>query len=300
MTRWFAGALVALACASPAAPRPTEAALVAGAVADVAGDAIASDTVARAASAQGLSPREARDLAVRDALFARAARDELDPRLVAGIESATLARALLDELEQRARAAGPPTDAEVATLTERHFVELDRPAAVRTVHAVALVEGSTEAAARDLAARVARAVQDATSADDFTAKARAVEADPKKLHVESLPAVAADGRTLPDREHPEVGSFDADFARSANALQNPGDTSAPARSAYGFHVIRLVERVPELRVPLEERRKHLADEALSERARSELDAIVRRTSEAHPAVISRAVDELTAFATEPR
>ncbi|HET9049988.1 MAG TPA: peptidylprolyl isomerase [Chiayiivirga sp.] len=87
---------------------------------------------------------------------------------------------------------------------------------------------------------------------DEAAKAKADEAHAalvkgedfdEVLHTYSEdPEVAQNGWVRGVRDD---GSFDAEFTKAAMALQKPGDISAPVKSAFGYHVIRLQSITPE-------------------------------------------------------
>ena len=290
---------LALAC-SPRADAPValrHGHLPVGVVAQVGPDEIALDTVQRVAQAEHVSAREARDRAVAEALFAAAARAAFDGRgLVSVVERAASARALLEGLKGDALGRGPASDAEVAELTALRWRELDRPEGVRTTHAVALsAKPADDAKARAVAERIHSAVMGVTDPEEFIRLAKAVPDEGIEVHAERLPAVTADGRIFdPDKPTAESDqSFDPDFAKAAIALK-PGQISELAKSRFGYHVILCETRVPEKRVPLEERRRILQDEVVKGRAERAKQDLLTRLSTAQPAAISRAVDDLTA------
>ena len=112
--------------------------------------------------------------------------------------------------------------------------------------------------------------------------------------VEALPPVTADGRIA----QPAGGLFDAAFAHGASELARRGELSEPVSSAFGVHVILLLERIPGHLVPEEERRALVHDEVIAARAQT----AERKLLEAlRPAVsIDRSADGLLAkIAVEP-
>jgi peptidyl-prolyl cis-trans isomerase C len=302
-----ARALVVVACLSCSGePRPvaTRAALPPGVVASVGGDLVRAETVARIASAQGIDRAAARDLAVRDAVFAAALRS--DPRHSASVavaERAALGRALFEILEKQAEELGPVSDAELVELATERWTELDRPPSVRTAHAVVLVKKPEDAAAaRALAERLLPAVRGATSTAEFLSRAHTVLATPPlEIVAEELSPVTEDGRMWDPRAKPgtKFGTVDKDFARAASALANPGDQSPIVKSAFGYHVILLEERIPEQRTTLDERRALLGGEVVARRARKLLEKTLERLRESTPLEVERTADGLTALALEP-
>jgi hypothetical protein len=252
---------------------------------------------------QGITPALARDRAIDDALFAAEARARLgDDPWLRRAEAAVLATALVTELAEQSRAAGPITDAEIAWATERRWREFDRPAAARTAHVVVRVkEPSQEQAARALAERIAVSVRGVSGADEFLAKARAVPTGPFDVRAEPLPAIAADGREVDPTQSPEQepAHFDLGYAEAANALARVGEQSPVVRTSFGFHVILLIEWLPELRRSLAERRQLLAADVLAERARRVLDDTMVRLRAGESVQVLPTAPELTA-AVKPR
>ncbi len=269
--------LLALALPSCADSPPGQAAggsFGGGIAARIDGAPIPAELVARVAAEQRVTPREALGRLIGDAVAAGEAE-------VRGVSSrpgvsrslrAVLARVTLSRIKEAGRAKGPPSDQEIAALTEELWLEVDRPAMVSTVHAVVLFPKSKDpelvARARELARTLRQAVGSASTPQEFEALARSVDAGKLELTVERLPDLAADGRSAAG------GTFDHAFVRGAFALEKPGDTSPVVESSFGFHVIRLVARRPEHRLPLEERRTQFADEAHARRSRGELDALL--------------------------
>jgi hypothetical protein len=261
------------ACADGHHPAPTSASLGGDAVALVGSVRIDGSLVARVAAARRVDARAALGRLIDDALAAEGARaGGLDRRpAVAWALRVALARVLSDRVREAARALGPPTDAEIADLTARHWYELDTPEQLRVIHAVVLrKEGATAAdddRARALATELGARVEGAPTAEEFERRARAVPAGGFTVKVERLPPITADGRIA----DPSGGEMDRDFTRGAFVLGSPGSTSSVVPSKFGWHVIRVLERVPARHVPLDERSARLADEAVTRRARDGFD-----------------------------
>ena len=288
------------ACSKPQHAQPSlqHAQLPAGVVARVGSDEISLVTAQRIAAAQGVTLSVARDRALSDALYAAGARATFSGRaLVPVLERAASARALLEGLKSDALAGGPASDAEVAELTALRWREFDRPASARTTHAVALVEKpADEPAARAVAQQIYEAVRGVTDPEQFLRLAQAVPHDGVQVRAERLLAVTADGRTF-DPEKPSAvvdseQSFDLDFAKAAIGL-GVGQISEPTTTRFGYHVILCEARLPEQRVPLEDRRVMLHDEVLKRRAERAKQELLARLSAAQPVAVGRAADDLT-------
>lgn len=251
------------------APAPAEQAALGGEVAARVGtDVIPVSLVAKVAAAQHVTPREALKRLVDDAIAANAARakglDRENPtvwRLTAARARVTADRILAD-----AKRAGPPTDDEINTLSARYWREVDRPPAVRVVHVLVrrpkAPDPAAEERARAFAGKLRDAVLDAKDADDFIVKAKALPYPGGEVTAEKLPpAFAENGKSVENDQQ-----FDPAFAKGAFAIGEAGMTSPVVESSFGWHVIRLLERIPEQRMPFEARRIAFADETIAMRA----------------------------------
>lgn len=263
-----------------------------GAVARVAGETIGAESIGWTAAMGGVSVQVAAERLVRDSLLAAEARATgiADQPAVRFATQAVLARSLLRDIARAAKEAGPPSDAEVVRMTERHWLDLARPEGFRVVHCVVRfdptkADDATKARAASVAGAVRHALAPLASeaaatrppppprpgerpADDpiverFRALADAVPKEGMTTTSELLPPVAADGRVLT----PEGGAFDPAFAAGVARLAARGDTSALISSSFGIHVAMLLERIPAATPGLEERRKLVEEEVLMERAR---------------------------------
>ena len=291
----------AFGCSGPvdgAAPVAQRVHLPAGLAARVGTDEIALSTVTAIARAQHLALPAARELAARDAVLAAGAREAFaGGAIIPVVERGAHARALLETFKAEAAARGPATDAEVTELSALRWQEFDRPQTVRVTHAVAIVtKPEQDAPARAIAERIFEAVRGVRDPEEFIRLAQAVPHVGVEVRAERLPAVTRDGRTYyPEGAPPEIANqrFDEDFAKAGHALA-VGQISEPAKSVFGYHVILCEARLPEKRVPFEERRALLADEVQKARAeRSKQDLLVGLSSTTS-ILITRSVEDLTA------
>jgi peptidyl-prolyl cis-trans isomerase C len=290
-----------LSCTSGSNQEPTRQSLPEGVAARVGGELVDTRTIARIASARRVAPTEARDLAIKDALFAAWARhDSANAPAVVVAERAALGRALLEALEAEAMNAGSATDAELAELVAERWTELDRPPSVRTTHAVIRVKKPEDAApGLALAERLARELRGITDAAAFIERASAFDAKPFELVTERLNPVTPDGRVWEPNGRPGSqlpSGFDLDYARAANAIERAGEQSPVVKTAFGYHVILLDERLPERRLSPEERRAALEHEIVSRRARKLVESTVARLRSATPIERERNEDSLTELA----
>lgn len=297
----LAAALALGGCGSgKEAPPPPSASgeLAPGTVARVGRHAVTVPLVAHVAQAQRVPLPEARDRAVRDALLASEA-EALHLDQSADVQMATraiLARRLLQDLAGES-AKAPISDEELRAATEQHWLELDRPEGFEVVHAVIRLDPKDDEAKRAAARTLAEAMRAALAPlherlaelprpapspdprspgpDDPLGEAfiKAAEAAPHvgfELRAEKLQPFAADGRVL----DPSGRGYDADFARGAATLKERGELTPVVSSPFGMHVIMLLERTPEQRVPEAERRAKLHDEILRVRARGAAEQVL--------------------------
>jgi peptidyl-prolyl cis-trans isomerase C len=143
--------------------------------------------------------------------------------------------------------------------------------------------------ARTLAGEIRKAVVAAADADAFEKSAKAVPHGPElEVRVEKLPPFTRDGAIIEGN-----GGMDEVFANAAFEVPSVDATSPVVETAnFGWHVIRLLERIPENRVPFETRRRMFAEEVFAIRGHELAQAHLKRLRDETGVEISSAAEQL--------
>jgi peptidyl-prolyl cis-trans isomerase C len=288
-------AVLAVSCSRErsVAPPDQQAALGGEVAARVGTDVVPLSLVIKVATAQHIAPREALKRLVDDAVVANAARAKGLDRELPGSWSmiAVRGRVAADRIFSDAKKLGPPTDAEIDAMTKRYWREVDRPPSIRVVHAVvrrsAKPDPALDARAKAFAEELRTAVVDAKDGDDFMAKAKAVPHPGLDVIVQPLAAFAQTGDVVEGE-----GKYDDGFTKGAWAILSVGDTSPIVESYAGWHVIKLIERLPEQRMSREARRAAFTEEAYVARARAATAAVVQARKALVPVEIAPSAEQV--------
>ncbi|MBI5538048.1 MAG: peptidylprolyl isomerase [Deltaproteobacteria bacterium] len=289
-------------------PQEHAAALSSGAVARVGDETIDEETVRRIALAQKIPVAEAKSKAVFDALMASGARQRglgNDPSVIVATRG-VLAEALLRKIKEQALAT-PSTPEEIERVTADHWLDLNRPPAVRTVHAVvraAETDGPQKLkGAQEIAKKISAAVQGVTDADRFIQLANGVAHEGFELVAQKLSPVTADGRVADLEQRPEPGkppmTFEKDFVTVAWRLKTVGEQSPPVQTSFGWHVIMLTEIQPALIYPPEQRAAMVREEIVAIRAREAFDRELEGLKKKNPARVERNAGTLMGLIGSP-
>jgi parvulin-like peptidyl-prolyl isomerase len=259
--------------------------------------AIDAKLVASVASRSGTTAREAVESLVFDAVLAQGATERgLDQQSeVREARRSTRARLVADRIARDAAAMGPPTDAEVSMVADRHWRDVDLPEQARVVHVVVMTDTDPQKQkrARAVAENLRAAVVGARDANDFVARAQQVDAQGLRVRPEALPLFVADGRVVENNTE-----LDKTFSAAAFAL-SPGETSGIVQTSFGLHVIRMLERLPGKHVPQAELRTQFTREVFAQRGRDAYVALLADLKRRHPIALDSAADALMASAIVP-
>lgn len=265
----------------------------AGAVAMVGSSPISTLSLERALAHSLADPRVVLDRLINvRALGIFAEHGGLDLGRLQMVKRSIQARVLLEHVEAQTRMPELPSDAELESMTRRRWIELDRPEAVQTCHAVVRKAGLEPAAGLAIAQRLADALRPLTQCKEFVAQAKTFPTAGVKVTAEELPPVTMDGRTLilDNNKAPvdEGDAFDPEFARAAHQLKSPGTQSPIVRTQFGWHIIMLDSRIEAKHVALDERQRLLKDDVFRERAKAETDRRLTGLRQQFPVNVERA------------
>lgn len=115
------------------------------------------------------------------------------------------------------------------------------------------------------------AIERIKKGEDFGAVAAAVSVCPSgKQSKGELPAFTTDGSMVTGGQ----GKMDPDFTKAAFAIANVGEFSAPVKTVFGYHIIKLLEKTPAGYIPLDDKVKNwIKQELARETVGKELDAL---------------------------
>jgi hypothetical protein len=163
---------------------------------------------------------------------------------------------------------------------------------VRVVHALVqrpkATDPGTAARAAEIAASIVAAVAPAKDDEEFQVRARAVPHPPEiGVVVQPVPAFTSTGAFIEGE-----GDVVEPFARAAHLLTRAGETSGIVETSFGWHVIRLVELIPEQRMPFDARKAAFVDEAFMQRARKATEARLSALRTSVPVEVSTSAGTL--------
>jgi peptidyl-prolyl cis-trans isomerase D len=155
---------------------------------------------------------------------------------------------LLDLDQARQRVSVTPN--EIQRDYNQNIQQYQTPEQIRASHILLKTEGKSEDAVRKQAEEILKQVK---AGGDFEALA--------KKYSEDEPSKEQGG----DLDYRTRGSLVPEFETAAYALK-PGEVSDLVKSSFGFHIIKLVDRRPEVTRPLEEVRQEIQERLLTQKA----------------------------------
>ncbi len=174
---------------------------------------------------------------------------------------------------------------EVAAYYREHDEEYNRPERVRARHVLRAVDRkSSDEAVETARAEIIAASSRLAQGESFEALATELSQDPgSQIRGGDLGFFAR-------------GQMVREFEEVAFSLE-PGETSEPVRSDFGFHLIRVEEREEAVNRPLEEVREEIAtailrEEALREEAKREAEALAERVANGASLEVAAAESDL--------
>lgn len=222
--------------------------------------------VAAQAKASGVGAKQALDELIDAEVLAAVAFDRglfFDSDVVVARKAAEARRLLETDFEVNVTIDKVP-EAEQRKAYEKNKLLYDHPDAVEAWHIVASgpsAKPELHQKAKEMILTIEAAAKAADSDQAFA-----------KLADTPSPAVPLKAEQL---TFPKRGIVEDSFADAAFKLGSPGDTSPVTETSYGFHLIRLVRKLPERHVPLDAVRPELRTLVFPSWRKSELDRFVR-------------------------
>jgi peptidyl-prolyl cis-trans isomerase D len=150
-------------------------------------------------------------------------------------------------------------DADIEAFYQQNLQQYQTPAQVRASHILLKLEGKDEKQVQALAEEIAKK---AKAGADFAALARQYSEDESN---------SANGGDL---DYFGRGRMVAEFEQAAFAMK-PGDISDPVKTAFGFHIIKVVDNKPDSTRPVAEVRPEIEDQLKWQKAQAEAEQIAK-------------------------
>ena len=220
--------------------------------------------------------REFLDLYIQAQLLAMEAKAEkIDKErpIASRIEDMTNSILAQEYVNRRLAKAGSASEAELQAYYNEHKAEFLAPATVKAQHI--LVKADQDADPEAVAAALAKAqtiLKELKQGADFAKLAEKYSDDPgSKTRGGDL------GYFPKERMVPE-------FANEAFRLQ-PGETSGPIRSAFGFHIIRTNDKKPEIQIEFKDARDQIQAKLDYQKRKESLDWDVARLKKKYKVIM---------------
>jgi peptidyl-prolyl cis-trans isomerase D len=191
--------------------------------------------------------------------------------------------ALLNVDQVRQTITVPET--EVAAFYQQNLSQYQSPAQVRASHILFKTEGKDENAVKAKAEEVLKLAK--APGADFAALAKKYSED------------ESNNSNGGDLDYFGRGRMVAEFEQAAFAMKN-GETSDLVKTAFGFHIIKMVDNKPETTRPLAEVRSEIEDQLKWQKAQAEAEKIAKslEATMKTPADVDRIAKERNMQVTE--
>jgi peptidyl-prolyl cis-trans isomerase C len=156
------------------------------------------------------------------------------------------------------------TDQAAKTFYDQNQAKMKQPERLRIRHIlIRVAENATEADKQKAREKADALLARIKAGEDFAKLARENSEDPgSKANGGELPPMGR-GETVPP------------FEQAAFALQKPNDVSPVVQSQFGFHIIQLIERLPESQVPFEQAKGRILQMLRQQQAEKQLQAQIQ-------------------------
>jgi peptidyl-prolyl cis-trans isomerase D len=152
------------------------------------------------------------------------------------------------------RAKITPTQADIDAAYNDNIQQYSTPEQIRASHILLKTEGKDDAAVK---AKAEDLVRQARGGADFAALAKSNSEDEGTVQNGGDLDYFSRGRMVPE------------FETAAFGIEKPGDVAGPIKTAFGYHVIKLVDRKPAVVKPLDEVKQQLTEQITTERAQTQ-------------------------------
>lgn len=280
---WFLPAGASQAATPPLATGPDGIAVTADEVLAEAAQRLPADVRARALAEPRNIATLVNDVAMKRALAAQAEKARLDQDPAVALQLRLARERVLAEARLAQIDGQRPDRATLEKAAEAEYRA--KPDTFVTPEQIRVRHILIDARSCEAEARIAQLLAQARAPGaDFAALAREHSQDP------------GSAKRGGDLGFFERGRMAAEFDKAAFALANPGDLSDVVRTSFGYHIIRLEERRPASRQPLEKVRDSMVNDLMNREIRSRRQL----ATEAIGQQIKLNEEAIAAFAKEPR
>ena len=161
------------------------------------------------------------------------------------------------------------SDADVKKEYEDHIAELTTPEGISVAHI--LIQSDNDEDDADAKAEIDAIYEELLKDPSQFGKLAQEKSDcpSGKADEGKLPAFDRTGMRLDGS-----GAMIKDFVDAAFSIEKPGQITKPVKTAYGYHIIKLLEKIPEEVTPLEKIKDNITEYLAAEKAQNELNKVL--------------------------